>query len=297
MTLPGLLVVDKPAGVTSHDVVGRARRILGTRKIGHAGTLDPMATGVLILGVDRATRLLGHLALADKRYAATIRLGQSTVSDDADGEVIETAPSEAVQALDDVDIREGLSRLTGTIQQRPSAVSAIKVDGRRAYDRVRSGETVDLVPRTVHIARIDVAEIRWLPDGVEVDIDVECSTGTYVRAIARDLGEALGVGGHLTALRRLRVGSFTLDQSVTLERLAEDPAGALLPIADAARRAFATWTVEADAAGAVRHGRRIPWAGPSTTGPVAVFDDAGDFLALAADEDGVARYLAVFVGP
>lgn len=292
MSPTGLVVVDKPGGVTSHDVVARIRRILGTRKVGHAGTLDPMATGVLVIGVGRATRLLGHLALHDKRYLATIRLGASTTSDDLEGEVTSTAPAEAVQALDDVDVREALARQVGTLEQRPSSVSAIKVAGRRAHDRVRAGEEVVLAPRTVVISRLDVLDVRWEPGHVDVDVDVECSTGTYVRAIARDVGNLLGVGGHLIALRRTRVGPFTVDEAVSLERLEAGGSASLLPMSQVAGRCFPAWTVDDDAADAVRHGRRLPWAGPAE-GVTAVVDGAGELLALAVDDAGTARYLAV----
>lgn len=294
MSASGLLVVDKPGGLTSHDVVARVRRALGTRKVGHAGTLDPMATGVLILGVGRATRLLGLLALEDKGYEATIRLGAATVTDDAEGEVTTQAAAAMVQALDAADVEAGLARMVGVVSQRPSAVSAIKVAGQRAYDLVRRGEEVELPARTVTIARIDVRDIRWSPGWVDVDIEVECSTGTYVRAIARDLGDDLGVGGHLRMLRRTRVGPFGESEAVAVDAVAES---ALLPMGAAARRCFPTWAVEQEDADAVRHGRRIPWAGPpgpaGSGGPVAVVDATGDLLALAVDDAGTARYLAV----
>jgi tRNA pseudouridine55 synthase len=291
----GILVIDKPGGMTSHDVVARARRILGTRKVGHAGTLDPMATGVLILGSGRATRLLGHLALRDKSYLATVRLGASTVTDDAEGEVLDVAPAQAVQALDDADIADAFGRLVGTIQQRPSSVSAIKVDGRRAYDRVRSGEEVDLPARTVHVAGIGISGLRWAPGHVDVDIDVTCSTGTYIRAIARDVGVSLGVGGHLVSLRRTRVGPFDLSTALTLEEFAEQGRAALLAIDELARACFPVWQLDAEGADAARVGRRIPWTGPvEADGPVALVSPDGQFLALAADDAGTARYLAVF---
>lgn len=294
MSESGLVIVDKPGGITSHDVVARARRALGTRKVGHAGTLDPMATGVLVLGVERATRLLGHLALRDKAYDATVRLGARTVTDDAEGEVLEVADSAVLQALDEADVTDAFARLVGTIQQRPSAVSAVKVDGRRAYDRVRAGEEVELPARTVVISAIDVRQLRWLPDAVEIDITVECSTGTFIRAIARDVGADLAVGGHLTALRRTRVGPFTLDGAITLDSLAVQPR--VLPLAEIGPRCFATWTVETpDEALAVRNGRRIAWRGPTgVEGPVAVMAPDGAFLALAEDDAGLARYTAVF---
>ena len=291
----GILVIDKPGGMTSHDVVARARRILGTRKVGHAGTLDPMATGVLILGSGRATRLLGHLALRDKRYLATVRLGASTVTDDVEGDVLTTAPAEAVQALDDADITAALARLVGTIQQRPSSVSAVKVDGRRAYDRVRAGEDVSLPARTVVVSSIEVSDMRWLPGFVDVDIDVTCSTGTYIRALARDAGEDLGVGGHLTSLRRTRVGPFDLSSALDLEEFADQGRAALVGIDEVAASCFPVWHLDADSADAARVGRRIPWTGPAgDTGPVALVTEDGQFLALATDDAGTARYVAVF---
>ncbi|MHB8794233.1 MAG: tRNA pseudouridine(55) synthase TruB [Candidatus Nanopelagicales bacterium] len=295
----GLLVVDKPEGMTSHDVVARIRRAAGTRKVGHAGTLDPMATGVLVVGVERATRLLGHLALADKRYLATIRLGATTVTDDREGASLVTASRAALAAVSDEAIRAGIVALTGDIRQRPSAVSAIKVAGRRSYDRVRAGEDIVLAERPVHVARFDALAIRRQPrDGdpegnIDVDVDVECSTGTFVRALARDLGEALGVGGHLTALRRTRVGGFA--DPVPLAEAQADPAGHLVPLDEVAAAAFPTWRVDSPAARAVAFGQRIAWAGPpSAAGPVAVLSPEGRLLALAVDDGGLARYLAVF---
>lgn len=291
----GILVIDKPGGMTSHDVVARARRILGTRKVGHAGTLDPMATGVLILGAGRATRLLGHLALRDKAYLATVRLGASTVTDDVEGDVLTAAPAEAVQALDDADVEAALARLVGTIQQRPSSVSAVKVDGRRAYDRVRSGEDVSLPARTVVVSSIDVLDMRWLPGFVDVDIDVTCSTGTYIRALARDAGDDLGVGGHLTSLRRTRVGPFALATALSLDDFAERGRADLLGIDAIAAACFPVWHLDAEGADAARVGRRIPWAGPAIAeGPTALVAPDGQFLALATDDAGVARYSAVF---
>jgi tRNA pseudouridine55 synthase len=215
----GLLVVDKPGGLTSHDVVARLRRALGTRKVGHAGTLDPMATGVLVIGVEKGTRLLGHLALRDKEYLATIRLGSSTVTDDREGQLVASASEADLGSLSDAAIRAGLAAMVGSIEQRPSAVSAVKVDGRRAYDRVRAGEDVQLAPRLVTISRLAVLRITRAPGSIDVAVDVKCSTGTYIRAIARDLGGVLGVGGHLTELRRTRVGPFDTGQAVSLDHV------------------------------------------------------------------------------
>ena len=229
----GLVIVDKPAAITSHDVVSRVRRLAGTRKVGHAGTLDPMATGVLVLGVNRATRLLGHLMLTEKSYDATIRLGITTTTDDAEGEVLIETPA---GHLDDAAVRAGLGRFVGDIEQVPSAVSAIKVDGKRAYQRVRDGELVELSARPVTVHSIAVAGVAPTGSTIDVRISVRCSSGTYIRAIARDLGAALGVGGHLTALRRTAVGAFDLRRAHTLGELADD--FRLLPIADAARATF-----------------------------------------------------------
>ena len=294
MTPSGILVVDKPTGMTSHDVVGRVRRIIGTRKVGHAGTLDPMATGVLVIGIERATRLLGLLTLDDKEYLTTMRFGSSTVTDDREGEVTAQALPEQVAALDEAAIRAVLGTLVGTIQQRPSAVSAIKVNGRRAYDRVRAGEDVELPARTVTISRIEVLSVQWAETHVDVEAEVECSTGTYVRAIARDAGAALGVGGHLTDLRRTRVGPFALAEAVPLDVIGE---GSLISLADTAQRCFPTWSVGDTEARAVTLGQRIAWAGPDVEGPVAIVDASGRLLAMARPVDEVASYLAVLADP
>jgi tRNA pseudouridine55 synthase len=281
----GLVVVDKAGGMTSHDVVSRVRRLAGTRKVGHAGTLDPMATGVLVLGVDRATRLLGHLMLTDKAYDATVRLGATTTTDDAEGEVVATASTEGVS---EQQVREVLAAFVGEIQQVPSSVSAIKVDGKRAYDRVRAGEQVELKPRTVRVDAIDVHDI----DGDDVRISVRCSSGTYVRAIARDLGERLGTGGHLTALRRTAVGPYTLDAAHTLEQLGDELV--MLPIADAARQAFPSLQLDEERAVDVGFGRKLT-LDLGHDGPVALFAPDGRFLALYEQDDALARAVAVFV--
>jgi tRNA pseudouridine55 synthase len=279
----GLVVVDKPAGLTSHDVVARLRRILRTRKVGHAGTLDPMATGVLVCGVGRGTKLLGHLALDSKAYTATIRLGATTTTDDAEGEVLATADPEGVT---DSGITAGIAALTGPILQVPSSVSAIKVDGRRAYARVRAGEEVVLPARPVTVSSFTLLARR----GADLDVAVDCSSGTYVRALARDLGAGLGVGGHLTALRRARVGPFLLEHARTLTELEAAP-GLSLSLADAVAVAFTRRDVaEADAA-ALAHGRPLPVAGvPGTYG---VFDPDGQVLALVTERDGAARPVVV----
>lgn len=285
----GLVVVDKPAGITSHDVVARIRRLAGTRKVGHAGTLDPMATGVLVVGINRATRLLGHLLLTDKGYDATVRLGVSTTTDDAEGDVIETR---AVDGLTDEAVRAGLAAMVGEIDQVPSAVSAIKIDGKRAYERVRAGEDVQIAARRVRIGAIEVSRIERVGEHLDVDISVQCSSGTYIRAIARDLGSDLGVGGHLTALRRTAVGSFGLGVARTLDELAED--FAVLDIAEAARESFPAVELDEDHAAMVRVGKKLPIELPAA-GPVAVFAPTGEFLALYEAGDELARPVAVFV--
>ena len=280
----GLVVVDKPGGMTSHDVVSRVRRLAGTRKVGHAGTLDPMATGVLVLGVNRATRLLGHLMLTDKAYDATIRLGVSTTTDDAEGEVTATV---ATDGLDEATIRSAAAEFVGDLMQVPTAVSAIKVDGKRAYQRVRDGEQVELKARPVTVHELVVTGVR----GDELDVSVRCTSGTYIRAIARDLGARLGVGGHLTALRRTGVGPYSLERAQTLEELTEH--FTLLPIADAARAAFASYDLDEAAANDVRYGRKLDLA---LDGVSAVFAPDGEFLALYEPRDGLARAVAVFTG-
>ncbi|NDL59281.1 tRNA pseudouridine(55) synthase TruB [Phytoactinopolyspora mesophila] len=286
----GLVIADKPAGMTSHGVVGRIRRLAGTRRVGHAGTLDPLATGVLVVGVGRATRLLGHLALTEKVYEATIRLGASTVTDDSEGEVTSQADASNV---DEASIRGEMAALTGEIRQVPSAVSAIKVDGVRSYHRVRSGEEVELKAREVTVSRFDALDVRPAGTFIDVDVVVECSSGTYIRALARDVGAALGVGGHLTALRRTRVGPYTADQARTLEELQEK--FELTPLDVAAAAVFPRLDVDADTARHVAHGAPLPRTGAGP-GPVALFGPDGTLLSLVEDRGPRAKYLAVFVG-
>ncbi|GAA0635071.1 tRNA pseudouridine(55) synthase TruB [Sporichthya brevicatena] len=290
--LGGLVIVDKPAGMTSHDVVGRIRKLAGTRKVGHAGTLDPMATGVLVVGTERATRLLGHLAGGDKTYAATIRLGVATDTDDAMGSPTSTADASGVP---DEAIAQGVAALTGDIEQVPSAISAIKVDGKRAYSRVRAGEEVELAARAVRVDRFEVLATRREGEYVDLDVEVDCSTGTYIRALARDLGAGLGVGGHLTALRRTRVGPFGVDEARSLEELAEELT--LVPLNRAARAVFPSRDVDADAARILVHGGWLPaeLAGvPGETGPTAVFGPDDWFCGLVEVRSGRARPVAVF---
>ena len=282
----GVVIVDKPSAVTSHQVVGRLRRLLGTRKIGHAGTLDPMATGVLILGVNRATRMLGHLALHDKRYLATVRLGESSNTDDADGEVVAVADASAL-TTDEVD--RALDPQRGDILQVPTTVSAIKVDGRRAYVLARAGEQVELKARPVTVSRLDVLGARSSGAVCEVDLDVECSSGTYVRAIARDLGAALGVGGHLVALRRTRIGGYSLDDAVTLGDLPP----ALMSMADAARLSFPVVELTADQARDVGFGRPLELSVPSN--PTGLIAPSGELLALYRPTEAGSRPVAVLV--
>lgn len=288
----GLLVVDKPAGWTSHDVVGRVRRLVGTRRVGHAGTLDPMATGVLLVGVERATRLLGHLALTEKVYVGTAVLGSTTSTDDAEGEP--RAERDASGVVDDA-IRRAAAALVGEIDQVPPAVSAIKVGGVRSYTRARAGEDVALGARRVTVHAIDVLGVRRTGPRVEVDVEVRCSSGTYIRAIARDLGAALGVGGHLSALRRTRVGPYDIARAHSLDALVGDGAAiaAIEPIDDVAAAAFPRRDVDADDAGRLSHGVRL--AATGVAGPVAAFAPDGTFLALLTDDGDAAKPLAVFV--
>lgn len=281
--------MDKPRGWTSHDVVGRVRRLAGTRKVGHAGTLDPMATGVLVVGINKATRLLSHIVGTEKTYSATIRLGQRTVTDDAEGEVLEERIAAAVT---EQQIRDAAAKLTGNILQVPSSVSAIKVAGERSYARVRAGKEVALEARPVTIHSFDIHAVRRERGGKlqDVDVTVRCSSGTYIRALARDLGADLGVGGHLTALRRTQVGPYRIEQAHTLEELA----GSLtvLPLADAARSLLPVRELSDGETVELSYGRRIPATGsPELT---AAFAPDGELVALLKDVGGQAKPELVF---
>ena len=294
---PGLLLVDKAGGMTSHDVVARARRVLSVRKVGHAGTLDPMATGLLVLGVGSATRLLGHVGGHDKTYEATIRFGQATVTDDREGEVLATASTAQV---DDAALRDALAAQTGPLQQVPSSVSAVKVEGRRSYDRVRAGEAVELAPRSVTVHRLDVHGIRRPePDLVDVDVTVACTAGTYIRAIARDAGAALGVGGHLTALRRTASGPFTVANAAAVEdagaALVAGGGTGFLPLTEAATTVFATRRVTVEESRALGYGQRIPATG--APGLHAAVDPDGRLVALLEDAGATARVAVGFPAP
>lgn len=286
----GLVVVDKPAGLTSHDVVARIRRLAGTRRVGHAGTLDPMATGVLVVGVGTATRLLHHLVLTDKAYEATIRLGQSTVTDDAEGEPI---AAHSASGTDEAAVRAAMQALTGEIAQVPSAVSAVKIAGERAYRRVRNGEAVELPARQVTVARFEAVRFaRPSADLIDVDIAVECSSGTYVRALARDLGATLGLGGHLTALRRTRVGPFPIAVASTLDELAERDHPVTMPLADAVRTALPVREIDGDEARELSFGRTIAARGtPGVHGAIAT---DGTAVALLAEDGERAKPVLVF---
>ena len=307
----GLVVVDKPAGWTSHDVVARMRRLARTKKVGHAGTLDPMATGVLVLGIGRATRLLTYVVGADKEYTATIRLGIATTTDDAEGEILTVADASAVTRAA---IDSGVATLTGPIQQVPSSVSAIKVNGRRAYAMVRAGESVELAARPVTVRRFEVHAVRpATADGVavlDVDVTVECSSGTYIRALARDLGDDLGVGGHLTALRRTRVGGYGLDVARTVDELAvlaDDGPLPVLSLADAARATFPARELTAEETVELSFGKRIaatsiadalgapePFTLRAGGQPTAAFAPDGALVALLEDRMGQSVPVVVF---
>jgi tRNA pseudouridine55 synthase len=330
----GLVIVDKAGGMTSHDVVARIRRLAGTRRVGHAGTLDPMATGVLVIGVEKATRLLGYLMLTEKEYAATIRLGQSTSTDDAEGEPAGGAPAAAIaRAALDTEI----AKLTGQIMQVPPGVSAIKVNGERAYKLTRAGAAPELAARPVTVHSFTVASVRQAGDYLDIDAVIRCSSGTYIRALARDLGAALGVGGHLTALRRTAVGPYHLDQARTLEELENKdpseertrptphpqsataavptaaPVSWVTPLAEAAAAAFPRLDLSADDARRLAQGARLPLpphlsgtpspvtpapvtrALPADQTPIAAFAPDGTLVALVTAESGSLRSLAVFI--
>ena len=285
--VPGLVVVDKPPGLTSHDVVGRCRRIFSTRKVGHAGTLDPMATGVLVVGIERATKILGLLTATDKSYAATVRLGQTTSTEDAEGEVLQTVSAAQVG---DADIQAAVAALRGEISQIPSSVSAIKVGGKRAYQLAREGEAVELAARPVRIDRFEVLGVRRHDGFVDVDVEVDCSSGTYIRALARDVGATLKVGGHLTALRRTRVGRFGLDEARTLDALAENPRLSYT-LDEACLLAFPRRDLSADEAESARHGRALNPAG--IDGVYAAVAPDEKVISLLRDEGARAKSVVV----
>ena len=272
----GILLVDKPQGITSHGVVSRTRKAAGTRKVGHAGTLDPMATGLLLLGLNSSTRLLTFLVGLDKEYFATIRLGLSTTTDDAEGEPVEQVDASGVEASA---VASGIADLTGDIEQVPSSVSAIKVDGKRAYALVREGQTVELKARAVTISAFELLETRREGSFLDLDVRVECTSGTYIRALARDLGGALGVGGHLTALRRTRIGPFSVRDAAELDDLV--PATQLLAPADIAKTLFPTFDATEQEVIDLVHGKRIRIpAASEDTAPIAMLSPTGVLVGL-----------------
>jgi len=293
--LQGIVLVDKPQGPTSHTVVAMARKRLGLKKVGHAGTLDPMATGLLVLGVGPGTKLLTYCIGMDKTYRATIRLGRATHTDDAEGEPLgDAADSAVLNALSERQIGLALSQFVGEIDQVPSAVSAIKVDGQRAYDRVRAGEDVVLAPRRVRIHSIEVEAFRRDGEMWDVDVEIDCSSGTYIRAIARDLGLTLGVGGHLVALRRTRVGPFDVEAALPPEDI--NPA-AVVPLGLAAAQIVPVRELSASESVEMRHGKKIfldPPEGVDASQPVGCVSPNGDLVALCRIEDNVAHILVGF---
>jgi tRNA pseudouridine55 synthase len=289
----GILLIDKPAGITSHDVVARTRKRAGTRKVGHAGTLDPMATGLLILGINNSTRLLTYLVGLDKEYFATIRLGSATDTDDADGDQTETAEPERIAAVTEGDVSAALASFIGAISQVPSSVSAIRVDGKRAYTLVREGETVELAPRDVTVSELEVLDSRREVGYYDLDVRVRCSSGTYIRAIARDLGTALGVGGHLTALRRSMIGAFSVADAAELESL--DVAAALFAPAAIATVLFPVFALDSDQTVDLGHGKRLVAERPEgLPGPVAAVAPDGRLVGLLEFTNGVAKPIVNF---
>jgi tRNA pseudouridine55 synthase len=286
--MDGFLVVDKAPAMTSHDVVAVARKALGTRKVGHAGTLDPMATGVLVLGFGNGTRLLQYITDGDKSYIATVVLGAATVTDDQEGEVIYEADGSNIS---DEQIKSGLSKMVGEIQQRPSSVSAVKVAGERAYARVRAGEVFELAARTITISSLVVLDIRRSGTRIEIDIDVTCSAGTFIRAIARDLGDDLSVGGHLSSLRRTRVAGFAIDQAITFEALKSQDFKAL-ELSDVARQTFTVRELALDEVAELSFGR--PLTSNASDEIFAALSPDNRLIALLKNEIGKAKPIAVF---
>jgi tRNA pseudouridine55 synthase len=287
----GFVVVDKAGAMTSHDVVAVGRRVLGTRKVGHAGTLDPMATGILILGFGHGTRLLQYITDGDKSYRATIALGASTITDDVEGETISKATQTQIAETSDEQIRTALASMRGVISQRPSSVSAVKVDGKRAHERVRAGEVFELASREVTISQLDVLEIRRSNDAIEVDIEVTCSAGTFIRAIARDLGATLKIGGHLTSLRRTRVASFGEDVANPFEKF-KSGEFKTLGLVDVAKSIFKVRDVTSDEAVELSFGRKI--SASASTGIYAAISATHELIALLENRDDGAKPIAVF---
>lgn len=287
----GLVLIDKPSGFTSHDVVAKLRKVAGTKRVGHAGTLDPMATGLLLLGVNSATKLLTFLVGADKTYLATIRLGAGTITDDKESEFLEVASGEKIAAVSSEQIIAAIKNLTGKIMQVPSSVSAIKVDGQRAYAKVRGGDEVKLAARAVTVSKFEIrGEIRRSTEFIDLDVEVDCSSGTYIRALARDLGAALGIGGHLTALRRTRIGSYSIDQAQQLEGLEQLK---ILPLAEAARSQFDSIELTNQEVIDIRHGKRLAGR-PEIQEPLAAFDSAGQLVAMLTNSGEQLKSLVVF---
>ena len=292
MASPGLVLIDKPTDWTSHDVVAKVRKAVGTKKVGHAGTLDPLATGLLVLGIESGTKLLTFLVGADKTYEATIRLGQATVSDDSQSETIFTASPQKLANLNEKAVLEQIAKLTGVISQTPSSVSAIKVDGKRAYDLVRAGETVELKQREVTVAGFELRRFSRVDDFVDITVTVDCSSGTYIRALARDLGAALEVGGHITALRRTRVGNFDVSQSSTLEQLDNLK---LIPLIDAARDLFPVIELEDSDVTDLVHGKRL-LGRALAAGLVAGRSPEGELVAVLESANKDLKSVVVFQG-
>jgi tRNA pseudouridine55 synthase len=287
----GFVVVDKAGAMTSHDVVAVGRRVLGTRKVGHAGTLDPMATGILILGFGHGTRLLQYITDGDKSYRATIALGASTITDDIEGETTSKATQTQIAETSDEQIRTALASMRGVISQRPSSVSAVKVDGKRAHERVRAGEVFELASREVTISQLDVLEIRRSNDAIEVDIEVTCSAGTFIRAIARDLGATLKIGGHLTSLRRTRVASFGEDVANSFEKFKSGDFKTL-GLVDVAKSIFKVRDLTSDEAAELSFGRKI--SASATAGIYAAISAKHELIALLENRDDGAKPIAVF---
>jgi tRNA pseudouridine55 synthase len=292
LATPGLVLFDKPTSWTSHDVVAKVRKAVGTKKVGHAGTLDPLATGLLVLGIESGTKLLSFLVGADKTYEATIRLGQQTISDDSESEVIASASAEEIAKLSDEDIAREIAKLTGVLMQTPSSVSAIKVDGKRAYDLVRAGEEVELKAREVKIYGFEMLSVARVSGFMDVQVRVECSSGTYIRALARDLGNLLGVGGHITALRRTRVGHFDVTQANSIEELSELR---LTELAAAAKQLFPVIELTESEVTDLIHGKRI--SGKSeVNGLAAGLSMSGKLVAVLESVKTDLKSVVVFQG-